>query len=122
MSLLRWNETDFLACLEVEPTIDEYEGGYHYSVVKDGLQLLLSVFPASSDICITVNRDTVDRPIVNFTITGCSGTKYINDSLGEFLEFAPSQVFGDGFQNEFAIPVAVRLSVKPSICIELVAK
>ena len=121
MPQLKWDETDFLACLEVEPTVDEYEHGYHYSVAKDGMQLALSVFPHASDICITVCRDRVEQPIINFTITGCSGTQYVNDSRGEFLEFAPSQVFGDRFQQDFVIPVAVRLRVKPSICLELVS-
>jgi hypothetical protein len=119
MPELRWNETDFLACLAVEPTIDEYETGYHYTVIKHGLRLELSVFPFSSDICITVHREDVERPVIDFTITNCSGTRYVNDSRGEFLEFAPSQVFGNRFDKDFVIPVGVRLSVKPSICIEV---
>ncbi len=119
MPQLAWNEADFLACLEVEPIVDQFEEGYHYSIAKDGLSLELSVFPFSSDICVTVKRDGIARPIIDFTITGCSGTRYVSDARGEFLEFAPSQVFGDRFQRDFLIPVAVRLSVKPSICIEL---
>ncbi len=122
MPQLIWDETEFLDCLEVEPTIDEYETGHHYTVAKDGLRLELSVFQLSSDICITVYREGIERPIVNFTITECSGTRYVNDTRGDFLEFAPSQVFGNRFQHDFVIPVGVRLSVKPSICIELIAK
>ena len=119
MPELRWNEVDFLTCLEVEPTIDEYKTGYHYTVVKHGLRLELSVFPFSSDICIAVHREDVERPVIDFTITNCSGTRYVNDSRGEFLEFAPSQVFGNRFHKDFVIPVGVRLSVKPSISIEV---
>jgi len=121
MPQLTWDMADFLTCLEVEPTIDEYETGHHYAVAKDGLRLELSVFQFSSDVCITVHRDGVQRPIINFTITECSGTRYVNDTRGEFLEFAPSQVFGDRFARDFVIPVGVRLSVKPCICVELFA-
>src|ERR1700733_8420108 len=121
MPHLKWDETDFLTCLEVPPTIDEFET-YHYSVSKDSLRLELSVFQFDSDICITVYRDGVKRPVIDFKITECSGTRYVNDSRGEFLEFAPSQVFGDRFQHDYVIPVGVRLSVKPSICVELFAQ
>ncbi len=122
MPPLKWDETDFLTCLEVQPTIDEYETGYHYSVSRDGLRLELGVFPFSSDIDMTVYRDGVERPVIDFKILDCSGTRYVNDSRGEFLEFAPSQVFGNRFQRDYVIPVGVRLSVKPSICIELFAQ
>ena len=122
MPQLKWNETDFLTCLEVEPRIDEYETGYHYSVSKDGLRLELSVFPFPSDICITIYCDGVERADHAFTITDCSGTRYVNDSRGEFIDFAPSQVFGSRFQRDYLIPVDVRLSVKPSICVELFAQ
>jgi hypothetical protein len=122
MLQLTWDETDFLVCLEVEPRIDEFEAGYHYTVSKDGLRLELGVFQFTSDICISVYRDGLERPVIDFTITECSGTRYVNDSRGEFLEFAPSQVFGDRFQRDYVIPVGVRLSVKPSIGIELFAQ
>jgi hypothetical protein len=122
MPQLKWDETDFLNCLEVLPTIDEFETGYHYSVSKDGLRLQLSVFQFDSDIAITVYRAGVARPVIAFTIKDCSGTRYVNDSRGEYLEFAPSQVFGDRYQRDYLIPVGVRLSVKPSICVELFAQ
>ena len=119
MPQLVWDETDFLTCFEVEPTIDEYETGYHYTITRDGLRLELSVYPFASDVAITIFRTGVERAIISFTITNCSGTRYINDSRGEFVEFAPSQVFGDRFSRDFVIPVGVRLSVKPSISLEL---
>jgi hypothetical protein len=121
MPQLKWDATDFLTCLEVPPTVDEFEAGYHYSVSKDGLRLELAVFQFDSDICIAVYRDGVERPVIDVRIKDCSGTRYVNDSRGEFLEFAPSQVFGERFQRDYVIPVGVRLSVKPSICIELFA-
>jgi hypothetical protein len=108
MPQLVWNETEFTACLEVLPTIDDYEMGYHYLVEKDGLKLELGVFPFTSD--------------VYFKLLGVSGTKYVRDSRGEFLVFAPSQVFGDRFHSDFVIPVGVKLSVKPSISISMFAK
>lgn len=122
MPELVWDETDFVTCLETLPTIDEYEIGYHYLVGKDGLKLDLSVYPLAADICITIYRDGVNRPIINFTITNCGGTRYVRDDRGEYLEFARSQVLGDRFHRDFDIPVGVQLGVKPSISISLFAK
>jgi hypothetical protein len=122
MPQLKWDEYDFVTCLEVLPRIDEYETGHHYCVSRDGLRLELSVFQFDSDICMTVYRDGVERPIIDFKIEDCSGTRYVNDLRGEYIEFAPSQVFGSRYQRDYLIPVGVRLSVKPSICIELFAE
>jgi hypothetical protein len=117
--MLAWNETDFLECLEVEPTIDEYGEGYHYTVKKDGMRLLLSVFQYSSDVRISVFRDGIERAIISLSIRECSGTKRVKDARGDYLEFAPSNVFGERFDSDFVIPVGVRLTVQPTISIEL---
>lgn len=122
MPELIWDEHQFVECLGVLPTIDEYESGYHFSVLKHGLRLELSVFPYSSDICISIFRDGIESPIIDFQITECSGTQFIDDKRGKYLEFAPSQVFGDRFERDFQIPVGVKLSVEPTIHIEIFAK
>jgi hypothetical protein len=121
MPQLKWNEADFAACLEVLPTIDEYATGHHYKVEKDGLRLELSVYQYDSDIMISLYQLDNSRPLINFTITDCSGTRYVNDERGEYLEFAPSQVFGTRYERDQVIPAGVRLSVKPSISLELFA-
>jgi len=121
MPQLKWNEVDFATCLEVLPTIDEYETGHHYTVEKDGLRLNLSVAQYASDIQISLYKLDGTRPMIKFTITNCSGTRYVNDERGEYLEFAPSQVFGKRYERNQVIPVGVRLSVKPSISLELFA-
>ncbi len=122
MPELVWDETDFATCLEVLPTIDEYGTEFHYIVEKNGLKLELSVYPLCGDIYVTVYRLGVDRPVIDFHMLNCSATRYVDDERGEFLEFAPAQVFGNRFQKDFVIPVGLQLSVKPSISISLFAK
>lgn len=121
MPQLKWDEADFAACLEVLPTIDEYETRHHYTVEKDGLHLDLSVDQHASDIKISLGKIDSARPFIKFTITNCSGTRYVNDERGEYLEFAPSQVFGTRYNRDQVIPAGVRLTIKPSISIELFA-
>ena len=119
MPLLRWNENDFLECLEVAPVIDDCGTGYHYVVNKHGMRLMLSVYPYDGDIWISIFRDGIDRAVIALAMTDCSGTRRVLDSRGDCLEFAPSQVFGGRFQRDFVIPVGVRLTVRPTIAVEL---
>ncbi len=122
MPELVWDEIEFTTCLEVLPTIEEDGISYFYVVEKDGLKLEFSVYPYSRDIYFTLYRSGVERPVIDFRLLNCSGTKYVRDQHGEFLEFAPAQVFGDRFHTDFVIPVGVQLSVKPSISILFFAK
>jgi hypothetical protein len=121
MPQLIWDESDFISCLEVLPEVEEYGISHHFTVKKDGLRLELTVYQLDSDIYITLYRDGIETALISFQITQCSGTRYVNDDRGEFLEFAPSQVFGDRYSRGYLIPVGVRLSVKPHISIQLVA-
>jgi hypothetical protein len=119
MELLVWNETDFASCLEVLPEVEEYGVSYRYQVEKHGMRLELTVFPYARDVYITLHCNGVDRPVIDFRMIDCSGTRYVNDTRGEYLEFAPAQVWPDRFCSDFVIPMGVRLSVKPSISLEL---
>ncbi len=121
MPQLVWDEADFIACLEVLPEVEEYEVSHHFRVEKDGLRLDLTIYQLDSDVYITLYRIGVERPVIHFRITGCSGTRYVNDKRGEYLEFAPAQVFGDRYSSGVPIPVGVRLSVKLGIQIQLFA-
>jgi hypothetical protein len=122
MPELIWDETEFITCLEVLPTVEEYGTQYAYVVEKDGLKLELSIYPLCGDVYITLYRDGIEHPIIDFRLLNCSATKYVQDMRGEFLEFAPAQVFGDRYQKDFVIPVGVQLAVKPSISVSLFVK
>ena len=118
MPELIWNEYDFVEHLEVLPEVDDYKTRYHYLVTKHGLRLDLLVIPTSSEIRISIFQEGIERSILAFRMIDCSGIRYTNDKRGEYLEFAPSQVFGTRYEPHQTIPVGVRLSVKPSLSIE----
>jgi len=121
MPQLIWDEADFITCLEVLPEVEEYGISHHFIVERDGLRLDLTVHQLDSDIYITLYRVGVEQPVIDFRIIGCSGTRYVKDQRGEYLEFAPSQVFGDRYSGNDLIPVGVRLTAKPHIQIQLFA-
>jgi hypothetical protein len=122
MPSLVWNESDFAACLEVLPAIEEYGISYRYRVVRDGMRLELTVYPYDSDIYVDLFREGVEGAVFEMKLTECSGTRYVNDERGEYLEFAPAKVFGNRYDGIGSIPHGVRISVEPSISIRLFAQ
>ena len=119
MPFLAWNDSDFAACLEVLPETDEYGISYTYCVDRDGLRLTVTVFPYDSDIYLDLFREGVANALFEMKLTDCSGTRYVSDSRGEYLEFAPSKVFGSRYDRTSPIPYGIRLSVNPCISIRL---
>ncbi|MCI0332384.1 MAG: hypothetical protein L0228_04075 [Planctomycetes bacterium] len=121
---LDWDESDFISALEVLPTIDEYEEGRHFVVVKDGLRLLLSVFPHTSDFAISVFRVGIERPAITLRVNDCRGTRHTKDDYEEYLEFLPSRIdHPDDLTRApygLQVPFCIRLRVKPTISLEFV--
>ena len=112
-----WDETEFISYLEVLPEVDEERDSHLFRVVKDGVRLELDVWDYNN-VSIRLYREGVERPLLELAMIPCSGTRYVNDPRGEYLEFVPSRVFEDNYYPDTLIPVGVRLSVKPSIQVE----
>ncbi|MFH1266428.1 MAG: Ypar14, superfamily integron cassette, partial [Planctomycetota bacterium] len=64
--MLTWNPTDVLSCLGVLPTEEEDGISHAYSVAKDGMRLDLTVFQYDGDVYITLSREGVEAPVVDF--------------------------------------------------------
>ena len=117
--MLVWDETDVLTCLEVKPEI-EPDGIWHkYSVSKHGILLELTVYQYDADVFFDLYRDGIEKRIFSMKLIDCPGVRYINDKKGEYLEFAHSQAFASRYDGDSAVPVGVRLGVKPTITMEL---
>src|SRR5438874_12602188 len=83
-----WDETDFVACLEAIPEVEEYGVSHRFLVAKDGLRLELTVFRYAGDVFISLYRDEIARPIVDLRLTNCSGAAYDRGQVGEHHDFA----------------------------------
>lgn len=87
MPELKWNEYDFIECLGVLPKIDEYETGHHFSVGKDGLNLVLSIWQYDCLFEISLSQSGKDNPFINFYLSVREEVKFINDKRGKYLSF-----------------------------------
>ncbi len=113
--MLVWDETDFIACLETIPDVDEYGTSHAFTVSDRGLRLEIIVCPYDGDISIRLFRDGVEDAILDLTLLDCSGVRYVKDKAGERLEFPPAKCFGTRYDGLSPLPFGVAVSVKPTI-------
>lgn len=115
-----WNETDFIECLSVLPEIDNAGAGYHFTVFRDGLRMLLSVQPYEAEVLVSLFRAGATDSLFTTWLTDCPGARYIqNRQCSCYLEFAAAKVFGRRYDGKSLIPMGLRLTVDPDFKIEL---
>ena len=118
--MLVWDEVDVLAVLETEPVIETDCIWYTYCVKKDGLELKITIYQYDGDVYFELFSDGIDNSIFSMNLMDCAGVKRRFEKSGEYLEFAPSGCFKTSrYDGEMSIPYGVRVSIKPSIKVEL---
>ena len=124
--MLIWSQIDFIECLgtapklEVRHEIDEDGVGHHFSVHRDGLRLLVSIYEDFGEVWISLHREQAEESLFTITIHNCPGARYVKNKTGwNYLEFAAANIFGGPYDGQSLIPMGVRLSVDPDFKIEL---
>ena len=118
--MLKWNQYEFIECLEVLPEIGEDETSHIFRVSKDGLRLELAVFQYEADVRVELYKDGLESPLFQAQIISCPGARYLSEKNGrECLEIEGlfCYTFGDEDKNLF--PLVVRVMVNPQIRVEL---
>ncbi|BCE03538.1 hypothetical protein [Marinicellulosiphila megalodicopiae] len=92
--MLKWDETEFIECLESIPEeiVDELVGNlYIFNVTGNGIQLELKVYPKLSDVSIKIININDKSIVFEYYIFDCESVNYqklINDD--ERLRFISS--------------------------------
>ncbi|RYG58422.1 hypothetical protein EON80_27120 [bacterium] len=87
MSHLKWDEIDFLDCLEVFPTIDKYEMEHLYEVRKGELILSVKVEQYDSRVVLSLRQVCDVEPAIVYSFYVRDGVEYVKDRRGIYLEF-----------------------------------
>lgn len=119
MPLLKWDETEVLACLEVDPEIDEDGISHSYHVCRGTIHLHLTIFQYDSSVHVTVKSEDQDNPIIDFKLMSCAGIQYHKEAYSEYLLFAPSDVVGEYYKNDYVVESGFKISVNPSIAVSI---
>jgi hypothetical protein len=115
-----WNEIDFIECLSVIPTFEEWGMAHHFVVHRNGLRLALSVYQLEAEVCISLYREGSNQPLFTVSLKDSPGARLVRNRNGQdYIEFAAAEIFGGRYDGESAIPMGIRLSVDPDFNIQL---
>jgi hypothetical protein len=115
-----WNQYDLIECLAVLPEEEEYGIGCHFTVWRDGIRLLLSIYQYDAEIWLSLYRGESKESLFTIRMIDCSGMRFVKNPKGnDYLEFAVAKVFGGRYDGESPIPMGLRLTVDPDFKIEL---
>lgn len=84
---LQWEELDLLQGLEVVPT-EELGGNWHYRVPLPNMRLLVSLWPDSGMVDVTLVQTESESVLLDLTVAVRGRIRYNNDKRGQYLEFA----------------------------------
>ncbi|TAH35350.1 MAG: hypothetical protein EYC62_04850 [Alphaproteobacteria bacterium] len=126
---LRWDELEFLECLEASPVISEYEVCYAYKVRRDGSELDVSVWPLENVVEFSFCQ--AGKMVFEFAFFMRGPIQLAKDENGEYLHFqdgvfAPSRFWyqqaGDLMdQTLFPTGIDLYLRIKPRIGFQFAA-
>ena len=118
--MIKWDPTDLLECLEVEPSTDNHGVEHSYVVIKNGLKLVISVFQYDGDIYFTLMRENdEEHTIIDLKINQCPVITFSKSGKNEYLNFHPGRQSIENFDKPYSITKGVRVQVNPDIKIEL---
>lgn len=126
MPSLKWNEDDFIECLEVLPEGDEYGAEKVFTVERAGLMLIMSVWPNESVVQLVLKRSEADVPLIEWVLYVRGKVEYKRYKNVEYLRFCQCLPTASRFSyrdyrlnlfSEKDIPydLTVQLRVKPDI-------
>jgi hypothetical protein len=123
MPELRWDETEFIECLEVLPEWGENYVKALFEVERDGLALKVSVRPLDSTIDLILHRCGSEVPLVEFKLFVHGQTELRKEKSGEYLwirdaDLVPRQWTNYEYYKEYGASIrthTVVLRVNPDI-------
>ena len=127
MPELQWDSQEFLEVLGEPSHLEEYGCSYSYSLARDGLSLLLTLWPYESVVHLSLYREGDERPIIGFALVIRGGVRRRREKWGEWLEFSDCVIVPDCFYylkaegafDTVAPGLAVELAVTPDLRIDI---
>ena len=115
---LRFEEHEFVEFFGVFSPLDEDDCSYSYELERDGLRLLLAVFPLDGGVYTSVYRDSITEPVVKIRLQGCTHSRFVTRGAHYCLEIGrPERP-----TSEVKTPLTwgLRLFIEPHFRIEFI--
>lgn len=124
----KWNQYDFLTCLEVMPEDEDYGFRYTYRISRAGMKLIVGVVPHMDMVQIALAQEEAKTYLMRFDLLVRGEVLHQRERSQEWLEFHDCVVLSaaswgrdpksEALQN---VPgFRVQLSIKPyvKVCLE----
>ncbi len=114
---LRFDEHEFVEFFGVIAPLDEDACSYGYELARDGLRLLMTVFPLDGAVYTDIYREGVAEPVIRSRLQGCTHSRFVQHRSRLCLEIGRP----DRPTTEPGAPLVwgLRLSVDPHFRMEL---
>jgi hypothetical protein len=87
MPQLKWDETEFIECLEVVPEVAEYQTQHIFTVARHGLTLTITIWQLESMVTLALRRDGQTLLLTQFTLAIRGDVSLQRHKSGDYLEF-----------------------------------
>jgi len=115
---LRFEEHEFVEFFGVVSPLDEDACSCSYSLQRDGLRLLFTVFPLNGGVYTSIYRDGITEPVATSRLQGCTHSRFVVRGAHLCLEVGRP----DRPTSEPTAPLVwgLRLFVEPHFKIEFI--
>ena len=126
MPQLKWDETEFIECLEVVPEVAEHQTQHIFTVSRHGLTLTITIWQLESMVTLALRRDGQTLLLTQFTLAIRGDVSLQRHKSGDYLEFCDcvvcpgrfSYIHGPGDPSDtarFGHSLVVQVAVAPEI-------
>jgi len=113
---LRFAEHEFVEFFSMVSPLDEEACSYTYSARRDGLELVLTVFPVAGEIYADVFRDGVKQSIISSRLRDCTHSRIVRLGAVQWLEIGRPPVPTP--HADAHLSWGLRLAIDPHLRIE----
>ena len=118
--MVQWNTYELIQFFGALFEEDSDQTYLSFKIEKEGILLYVTFFQYSSDVYLDIYRSGADEPTFSTKIEKSSGMKYVKNANGwECLEIAAPHRYHEFFEEEWIIPMGVRIRVHPQIRVEM---
>lgn len=115
---LRFEEHEFVAFFGVSSPLDEEECSFSYQLERDGLRLLLTIFPVDGGVYLSLCRDGSTDSVVTSRLQACTHSRFVKWGGKSCLEIGRPERSTSG--TGVALVWGLRLFVDPHFRIEFI--
>ena len=124
MPKLKWDETEFIECLEVMPEVAEHQTRHVFTVTRHGLILNVTIWQLESMVTLGLRRESSVLSLTQFTLAVRGDASLRRHKDGDYLEFTDcvvcptrfSYMHGPGDPSDttrFGYSLVVQVAVSP---------